>query len=135
MFRTPFRSLKQDRQGATAVEFALVSPVVVAILAGMVQFGMGYFIKNHMQDVARDTTRQFAVGSLSETQAEQFAQDKLLHMGINFLVDVIPPDPGVPTDENVTTVISAPLAEVTPFDFLGMFQEGTVQVSVTMRAE
>ena len=132
MFMTRVRKLQQDAKGSTAVEFAFIAPLLLMMLAGMAQFGMGYFVRNHMQDVARETSRQFAIGALNEAQAESYAQSSLLNLGINYPVAVVPPVGG---SEDVTTSISAPMAEVTPFDFLGMFQNGTMQVAVTMRTE
>ena len=126
------KRLKHNQRGTAAVEFAIVAPLLLTMLAGMAQFGMGYFVRNHMQDVARETTRQFAIGDLNETEAESFATNNLLNLGISYSVDVVPPSGG---GTNVTTQISAPLADVTPFDFLGMFQSGTVQVAVSMRTE
>ena len=154
------------------MEFAFVAPIFLMFLAATVNFGMAYFIKSHMQDVARDATRRVAVGAMSEVQAEKFAQDGLLNSatrggntggtgvgdnntldsqlassapssgsdqpdggnlgaGIHYSVDVVPPSP---TGKDVTTVISAPMADVALVDFMGFFQ-GTISVSVTMKME
>ena len=128
----PLNILVRDRRGISTVEFAFAAPTFLALLAAIAQFGMGFFIKNHMQDVARDTTRQVAVGAMSEVQAEQYALSSLLKLGASFSADVVPPtNPG----GSVTTVISVPMTDLALFDFLGIMDEGTVEVSVTMKSE
>ena len=169
-----FYRLRRNDEGVTAIEFAFVVPVFLLFLSAIINFGVAYFIKSHMQDVARDVTRRVAVGEMTEEQAEKFAHDGLLNSassyntagsggglgdkntldsqlsasapssdsnppsggskgaGISYSVDVIPPGP---TGKDVTTVISAPLRDVSLFDFLGLLQNGNIQVSVTMRME
>jgi TadE-like protein len=56
--QTPARPSSRRRSyGQSLVEFALVMPVVVAILGGIVQFGIIFWTQNTLTQVARDTGR------------------------------------------------------------------------------
>ena len=125
----------RDESGVAAVEFAVIAPVAVALLAGIVQFGFVLFIESHMASIARDSARRFAVGASDQNEAAQYAQDALFNWGVTYTVTVTPPDPSDPDDVDVDVSISLPRSSVTIIDLLGLFQSGTLTASVTMLAE
>ena len=88
-----------------------------------------------MSDVAREAARGYSVGKYTETEAEDFARNSLLNWGITYTVDVEPPDPADPADDEVNVQISIPLAEATLIDVLGIFNSGTLRAQVAMREE
>ncbi len=47
------RALWRDRDGAAAVEFAFILPILLLLFSGIVQFGSIMFLENHMTNVAR----------------------------------------------------------------------------------
>jgi Flp pilus assembly protein TadG len=55
------RRLAKDSNGATAVEFALVLPVFVAMIMGLLSIGMLAFASNSLQYAAEDAARCAAV--------------------------------------------------------------------------
>ncbi len=124
-----------DESGVAAVEFAVIAPIGIALLAGIIQFGFALFIESHMAGVARDTARRFAVGASDQSEAVQFAQDSLLNWGVTYTVTVTPPDPSDPSDVDVNVLISLPRSSVAIIDMAGLFQSGTLTTSVTMLTE
>jgi Flp pilus assembly protein TadG len=46
-----------DRRGAAAVEFAVVAPILVTIMMGLIQSGRGYEAKNLLEGAAREGAR------------------------------------------------------------------------------
>lgn len=48
---------RRDQRGAAAVEFALVLPIVVVILAGIFEFGMGMWRKQVLTAAVREGAR------------------------------------------------------------------------------
>ena len=48
------KSAMPTRRGAAAVEFAVVAPVLVAIMMGLIQSGRGYEAKNLLAGAARE---------------------------------------------------------------------------------
>jgi Flp pilus assembly protein TadG len=54
----PFaRNLLSDRRGATLVEFAVISPVLITMLLGVVQVGLWVQAYNSVRNVVNDTAR------------------------------------------------------------------------------
>ena len=51
------RPRRQDEHGQSLVEFALVFPIFVLLLAGMIQFGMIFWGQNTLNQLVRDTGR------------------------------------------------------------------------------
>lgn len=54
---------KADERGAVAVEFALVLPVLVLLLFGIIEFGRGYNAKVEITGAAREGARVLALDS------------------------------------------------------------------------
>ena len=124
-----------NESGVSAIEFALIVPVALTMLTGVIQFGFVLFVENQMADVARDTARRFAVGEATQAEATQFAQDSLLNWGVTYTATVTPPDPADPNDNDVNVQISLPMSDAALDDVLGLFQSGTLNASVTMLTE
>ena len=123
------RSCWRSERGVAAIEFAIVVPFVLLVLAGIIQFGFVLFLQSHVADVARDTARRVAVGEFEQAEAVQFAQDSLLNWGVTYTVAVTLPDP------DVVVQISLPMSQAALIDLLGVFQSGTLTATVTARGE
>ncbi len=119
----------RSERGVAAIEFALVIPFVLLVLAGIIQFGFVLFLQSHVADVARETARRVAVGEFEQAEAVQYAQDSLLNWGVTYTVAVTLPDP------DVVVQISLPLSQAALIDLLGVFQSGTLSATVTAREE
>ena len=66
------RSGLVDRGGATAIEFALVAPLLIVLLLGVIAYG-GYFLLAHaVQQLASDAARA-AVGGLDDAERRTLA--------------------------------------------------------------
>ncbi len=70
------RRLKADDRGAVLVEFAMVGPILMVMLLGIVAYG-GYFWLSHaVQQVANDVARA-AVAGLDTSERSSLAQTSL----------------------------------------------------------
>ncbi len=108
------KSLYRDESGVAAVELALVSPFLVLLMIGIVDFGGLFFLQNNMHTAARESARALAVQAVSESEAEQLAQDKLMNWGATFTVVTTTPNPAIPAETDVTVSISVPMADAAP---------------------
>lgn len=63
---TRIRRFRRDTRGATAVEFALILPVLIVALAGLIDYGLLVYNNNEMENAARSGA-QYAM--LGDTQA------------------------------------------------------------------
>ena len=126
------RALGRDQRGAAAVEFAFIMPVLLVMFSGILQFGSVMFLENHMTNVAREASRQVAVGALDEDDAAEMVQNALINWGVTYQVTVTTDDDD---DEDITVAISLPMSEAAIIDVLGLFETGNLSASVTMRLE
>ena len=55
--------MSTDERGAAAVEFALVAPLLVALLVGIAEFGRAYQAQTALSGAAREAVRSVALGS------------------------------------------------------------------------
>ncbi|SMQ74563.1 TadE-like protein [Altererythrobacter xiamenensis] len=71
--------LRRDNDGAVIVEFALIGPVFLAMLLGVVQVGMGMQSYNAIRNVASDVSRDVMIEYLTNNKlsANQIKQTAL----------------------------------------------------------
>lgn len=77
----------KDEDGSPAVEFALVAPILLLMVFGIVQFGFAFFTYNEMMNGAREGARRMAVGA-SEEQAIAKANDTMA-LDRNYVFDPV----------------------------------------------
>jgi Flp pilus assembly protein TadG len=130
------RRVGKSESGTSAVEFALVLPVFLTILYGIVQFGLVFMAQNNMTNAAREAARAMAVTGTSANQAETMAQN-LLSQGLNYqyVVNAVPPDPTDPNDNDVTVTVTMDTSQIAFGQLISMFQGGNISTQVVMRQE
>lgn len=69
------RPLRNDA-GNTAVEFAIVLPVLILIIMGIVCYGAYFWIAHNIQELANDSARS-AVAGLTDSERQNLAQSNL----------------------------------------------------------
>lgn len=60
------RTFRRDEKGATAVELAMVLPVILMVLVGMIELSMGMFINTVVEGSLRDAARLGLTGQIQE---------------------------------------------------------------------
>ena len=75
----------RHRRGVVAVEFAIVAPVLVAILFGMVELGRAFEMQNLIDVAAREGARFASIDRTGLLAAGQTANQKLIEDVKNFL--------------------------------------------------
>ncbi len=124
----------RNNVGAALLEFAFLTPVLVLLLAGIVQFGMVIFLRSNMQDVAQDAVRRMAVGEFTTVPEVSTHIANTFNSWVTPSVDAAWPNVGAgETDVSLTLTVS--LADAMPFDLLGMFAGETMPVVAVMRQE
>ena len=124
------RRLLLDLRAAIAVEFALVMPILLLFLLGIIQFGSAFFVQNNMLNTARELARRLAIDQLAVQDAERWVIDRLPSISSNYRVVVTPPDPNDPDANFFRVVINVPLADAVIVDPLGMFRSGDLRAEV-----
>lgn len=144
-WRPCVRRARGGESGAIALEFALVAPLFLVLLGGLIEFGNIFLVRAEMTTTARETVRRVSVGALTEKSAVAFAEERLTTVSAaKFSVDV---DETELDDDLVDVVVSidVPLADVMWLDFdawLSLVGDGettladiTLSVSATMLKE
>ena len=67
----------QDKRGVTAVEFALVAPLLIFIAFGAIEFGLIFYCHTIAGHAAWDTARQLATNRIKTTDVDVTARDQL----------------------------------------------------------
>jgi Flp pilus assembly protein TadG len=113
-----------------AVEFAIIAPVFLFLVLGVIQFASIMFMQNNMLNAAREAARQVAVGAQTPTQAQTTAQNLLAGWPLTFNILVV--EGGTPI--NVTATISTPMDRAGIIDMIGLTGR-TLRAQVVMRKE
>ncbi|GAA1051451.1 TadE/TadG family type IV pilus assembly protein [Dietzia natronolimnaea] len=102
----------RDR-GAAAVEFALVVPILLTLVIGIIEFGRAYNIQTTLSNAARDGVR---VMSLQNDRAEARAAVKNAAFGLDIADTDIDVEPSncAPTDSTPTATVTVTY----PFELL-----------------
>lgn len=90
IIRSILPRIKRDETGATAIEFALLGPILLLLLVGVLQVGMAMQNYNALRslsaDVARYSMVQYQTGNeVSNSQIETWAENRAL--GAPYLLD------------------------------------------------
>ncbi len=77
----------RDQRGSMAVEFAIIGPLLVLLLLGIVVYG-GYFMLSHSVQQMADDSARAAVAGLTDTERQQLASTAMANdaKAYNYLV-------------------------------------------------
>jgi Flp pilus assembly protein TadG len=128
-------NVRSSRRGVSTVELALVMPVLVLMLFGIIEFGTMFFVHHKMVLAARDAARFVAVRGHTPAQAEALALSQLADIGATFDVTVseIPTLPAGETD--VSVAIEVPQDQIAFGIASSLLGNGMLRSEVTMRKE
>lgn len=122
------------KRAAVAVEMAVVTPVLLTMLFGIIEFGWLFTVRSTMVNAAREGAR---LGSLQGVTAGEIVDrtNELLvpmHLEDNCTVSVEMPSEEAP---NVTVTVSAPRSSISLLGNFFNMTSGTVSGSASMRRE
>ena len=131
--RFQFIRFWRDQGGASAVEFALIAPLLFGLLLGIIQYGSLFFIQARMTDTARDTARRLAVGEFAdEHEAANYAASQLVQWSNSFSATARLP---VPPDHDVEVILSVPKREVAWINLVSIGRDGDLRAEFHMLKE
>jgi Flp pilus assembly protein TadG len=131
--RIPF---SRDERGVTAVEFALIAPVFLALLMGAIEYGLIFFTYNSATHAAWDVTRQLATNQITTSQVSSAAIAELPSwVRANTSVSQVSSSTD-PNANHYTVVISFPATAATPTNVMSWaYGSLTLKASSTMQQE
>lgn len=74
----------RNEQGSVMVEFALVSTLLILLLAGIIQFGLVFNTYLVLEDAARNAARTAAIATLTDEQIKSEIINSLTPLTLDF---------------------------------------------------
>ena len=126
-----------ERRGAAVVEFAIVAPVLLLLLLGMIECGRMIMVQQSITTAAREGARTAIVEGTSATSAMGSVQSFLSGTGIRGAnVTVAPNNTGsIAHGQPVTVTVSVPFSAVSWLPHPFFFGQKTLSSTATMRRE
>ncbi len=128
--------LRRNRAGAVAAEFAMVSPVLLGLMFGTVEYGLILYSYSSMQTAARDVTRQVAVNTLAIGGASAEIKSRLpTWMRNDAVISVTQTTPANAATNVYTTTVTVSSSKATPLTFFTKAAPFSLQTEVEMKQE
>jgi len=131
------RSYRRKRRGAAVVEFAVVVPVFIILVFGMIEFGRMVMVQQVLTNASREGARRAVLDGVTTTEIETTVNDYLQSGSVTGATVTVTPNPpssaefGAP----VTVDVSVPFDQVSWLP-APMFLGGTLlEASTVMRRE
>ncbi|MBZ9733333.1 TadE/TadG family type IV pilus assembly protein [Mesorhizobium sp. CA16] len=74
----PWSRFRADATGTSAIEFAMLAPVFILLLLGMVAYGIYFGASHSVQQIAADAART-AIAGLNQTERQALVTDFITH--------------------------------------------------------
>lgn len=139
--KKPLRSMKKRREdGQAMVEFALVLPIFLLILCGIIDFGWLFYNQLSLNNACREGARYAVVNTAenADTQAiinhiENATTTVFAKDGVDIRVSYS--SPGDPTSGDITVSLEADISFFTPVLSTVLGKEKTITSTVVMKVE
>lgn len=137
------RSCRRKRQGAAAVEFALVAPLFFLLIVGMLEFGRAVMVQQILTNAAREGARAAVLDGATANGVRNSVTTYLTNSGISgATVQITPTEPATAGfGQPVSVQISVPFGQVSwvplptiPFSNVNL-KAITLQATAVMRRE
>lgn len=131
------RLCRKDRQGAAVVEFAVVAPVLILLIFGMVEFGRMVMVQQVLTNAAREGARVGVLDDSTVTDVQTTVNNYLTGGGVKGATVTVSPNPlssagyGAP----VTVTVTVPFSQVSWLPSPMFLKTTTMSASTAMRRE
>ena len=124
-----------EKRGAAAVEMAIVTPLLITMLFGIIEFGWMFSVKNTMLNAVREGARTGALQGSTyadiKTRVDEFLEPMDLNGVVSYDIDEATND-----DPVVSVTISIPQADISIVGgYFAWVLTGDVSATASMRKE
>lgn len=107
--------MRRDERGQSMVETALILPVLLLLLVGILDFGRIMYSYAHLHMAAQETVRVGGLGR-NDTEITSFAKDYVQLKEVDQLkINISPGDSSRDAGDYVTVKLEYPFHFITPF--------------------
>jgi len=127
------KKLKNNRRGQAMVEFALVLPILLLLLCGIIDFGWLYYNQITLNNAAREGARYAVIHYYTATDWKDNARSIILGTaGVSGAVAAV----SDPADQQITATVTADVPILTGFTSTILGENSKLlKASCTMRLE
>jgi Flp pilus assembly protein TadG len=139
-----FNHLRSVRRGASAVEFAIVAPLFMLVLAGIIEFGQAFRVQHAISAAARRGTRLAVIDdSTSSTVQSRIQSDCTRSLGVSatdvtvqILVNGVAGQvENAQTGDELSVKVSIPFSKVGVGFYANLFKDKTLSATCIMEHE
>ena len=128
---------KTKRQGIAAVEFAIVAPVLITLVLGMIEVGRALMVQQIIVNASREGARTAVMEGATVSSVKTYVQGYLSDMSISIMPDTITVQPDPSTSANGTPIsvtLTVPYSDVNWLP-VPEYVSGNLAASTSMRLE
>jgi Flp pilus assembly protein TadG len=130
------QDLRHKRRGAAVVEMAVVTPLLLLILFGIMEFGWVFMMEQTITNATREAARVGILQGATHTDIQNRFTQAMAPTGIAVTGDMLTIVDPTTADPTLTVRVSMPYSKVSILgNFLGLNQSRMIGSSCSMRAE
>jgi Flp pilus assembly protein TadG len=128
---------KCGRRGAALVEFAIVAPVVILLVFGMIEYGRVAMVKQSLTNATREGAREAVLDGATVGGVKTVVNSFLTTCRISGATVTVSPDPlsAAKFGDKITVTVQVPFSSVTWLPTPQFFAGKTLSASTVMRRE
>ncbi len=132
-----FRSFRLYRRGAAVVEFAIVAPVLLLLILGMIEYGRLVMVQQVITNATREGARQAVLDGATTSGVRTIVNDFLAASRVSGAVVTVTPDPPntAAFGDPVSVAVQVPFSEVSWLPTPMFLSETTLSATTVMRRE
>jgi Flp pilus assembly protein TadG len=110
----PCRLYRRNRRATAAVEFALVAPVFLLLVLGMIEYGRMVMVQQVITNASREGARQAVLDGATTAEVQTVVNDYLASGSITGATVTVTPNPPTNAEfgDPVTVAVSIPFSQV-----------------------
>lgn len=133
---TSTRSVRKGRRGAAAVEFAVVLPVFVLLVFGMIEYGRMVMVQQVITNASREGARRAVLDGATTSSVQTSVTSYLTGASINGGSAVVNPNPTTAAaGDPITVTVRVPFSAVSWLPSPMYLGGKTLSATTTMRRE
>ena len=135
-----FNPNRKQRCGVTAVEFAIIAPILFLIILGTIEIGRGFMVQHLLTNAARQGCRAGVLEGKTNSDVTTAVNASLAQLGISSEVitvavnDVTANASSSVAGDEITVIVSVPVTSVSWVP-TAKFLSGTISGQYTLRRE
>ena len=126
---------RSRRLGAAAVEMAVVTPVLITMLFGIIEYGWLFTVRQAIVSGAREGARTASLPGSSVADVQQRVTDYMTPLGLSGYSTNVATDPNSPADPSGRVTVSIPYVNVSLLGHYFGHTSGNMQATAEMRKE